>query len=417
MHNKEVKFDADLEIKRFASEDGKWIIEGIATTADLDVDGLYISEEALIGAQNDLKKYTTLLYNHDRDKQIGKILEVKYIPEQRALWIKSLISKTVPDIWQQVQEGVLNKFSVSGTALDFTEKFIKGLDKVVQYVNQMRLFETSLVTVPADASARTLAFYVEKSMDKVNKENSNMATKKSKKIEKNQEEKKEDLKVEKDAEDTDALARDQKQLDILMGSVEDALGSEERGVQVDALRSVLDFLKALEATSGSSEDKVEKSTLVEDIAKAVDEVFEAKFADIKETVVELSKSTKEAVDKDAEIKKSAKEDEAKIEKGEGKEDKEDEAKIEKSEGKKDEKDSEIAELKRSLEGLQKTIEDNLPIRKGVGSEEHKEDERGEEDNEKDVTRSEKYKNCENPMDKLDMFLSDNIKEDSDSKDE
>ena len=50
----------------------------------------------------------------------------------------------------------------------------------------MRLFETSLVTVPADASARTMAFYVEKSM-KTNKESKMASKKKTEKIEKNQE--------------------------------------------------------------------------------------------------------------------------------------------------------------------------------------------------------------------------------------
>jgi phage head maturation protease len=417
MSNKEVKFNAGLDISRYANDDGKWIIEGIATTADLDVDGLYISEEALIGAENDLKKYTTLLYNHDRDKEIGKILEVKYLPEQRALWIKCLISKTVPDIWQKVNEGVLNKFSVSGTALDFTEKFIKGLDKVVQYVNQMRLFETSLVTVPADASARTLAFYVEKSMGENKKEKSNMSTKgkkTEKKIEKSEGEEK---KIEKAGDETDVLARDQKALDVLIGSVTDALGSEDRGVQVDALRSALDFLKAVEATT--SDPSIAKSqTLVEDIAKAVEGVFEAKFEDIKETVVALSKSTKEAVDKDAEIKKSAeadkeeKDEEKKIEKSAGdKEDKEEkkELKIEKSAEKEDSKDTEIAELRRGISDLGKMLKDNLPIRKGLGAEEHKEDERGKEKEEDsgDITRSEKYKES-NPFEKLDMFLDQHI---------
>jgi len=415
---KEVKFNAALDIKRYANDEGTWIIEGIATTADLDVDGLYISEEALIGAENDLKKYTTLLYNHDRDKEIGKILEVKYLPEQRALWIKCLISKTVPDIWQKVNEGVLNKFSVSGTALDFTEKFIKGLDKVVQYVNQMRLFETSLVTVPADASARTLAFYVEKSMGENKKENGNMANKKStKKIEKSQEEEK---KIEKATEETGekVLARDQKALDILIGSVTDALGSEERGVQVDALRSVLDFLKSVEATTSDAD--VAKSLTLDDIVKGVDGVFEARFNDIKETVVELSKSTKDAVEADETIKKSASDAEDKEVKEEKKIEKsaevKEEKKIEKSVEKEDSKDSEIAELKRSLGELSKTIKDNFPIRKGLGAEDHKEDKRGakEDEDEDDITRTTEYIEAD-PFVKLDMFLDSHIKEPSDKE--
>ena len=390
MSNKEVKFDANIDVKRFADQEGKWIIEGIATTADLDVDGLYISEEALIGAEDDLKKYTTLLYNHDRDKEIGKIIDVKYMPEQRALWIKCLISKTVPDIWQKVNEGVLSKFSISGTALDFTEKFIKGLDKVVQYVNQMKIFETSLVTIPADASARTLAFYVEKSMKEFSEENSmaNKAKTKEKKIEKSQEE---------------TIDRDAKQLEILVTSVEDALSSDADGVKVDTLRSVLDFLKALEATSTDTVEDVSKSSVsIDDITKAINDSIGNLIGEIKETVtalsevvVDVSKSKVADESKKEDISKSV--DENKYEK------KEDETKeISKSV----DEDKEILEIRKSLSDLKSMISNNLPIRKGVGFDEHKEDERDVEKNlsEKEkFLRSDKYKEAA-PGDKLGMLM-------------
>jgi phage head maturation protease len=390
MSNKEVKFDANIDVKRFADQEGKWIIEGIATTADLDVDGLYISEEALIGAEDDLKKYTTLLYNHDRDKEIGKIIDVKYMPEQRALWIKCLISKTVPDIWQKVNEGVLSKFSISGTALDFTEKFIKGLDKVVQYVNQMKIFETSLVTIPADASARTLAFYVEKSMKEFSEENSmaNKAKTKEKKIEKSQEE---------------TIDRDAKQLEILVTSVEDALSSDADGVKVDTLRSVLDFLKALEATSPDITEDVSKSSVsIDDITKAINDSIGNLIGEIKETVtalsevvVDVSKSKVADESKKEDISKSV--DENKYEK------KEDETKeISKSV----DEDKEILEIRKSLSDLKSMISNNLPIRKGVGFDEHKEDERDVEKNlsEKEkFLRSDKYKEAA-PGDKLGMLM-------------
>ncbi len=373
--SKEFKISTDLHITRHADTEGRWIIEGIATTADLDVDGLYISEEALIGAEGDLRKYTTLLYNHDRDKEIGKILEVKYQPEQRALWIKALISKTVPDIWLKIQEEVLNKFSVSGTALDFTEKFVKGLDKVVKYVNQMRLFETSLVTVPADASARTMAFYVEKSM-KTNKE-SKMANKKK------------ETKITKNQETVDGtVERDAKAIDLMVDSVEDALRSEDKEVQVNTLRSVLDFLKATKAIEG--EGSVAKSLTLEDIVKAVDSVFEARFTDIKESVVALASTAKDVVEKSAKkeadetIEKEKEEDkEVDIEKSADK--------VEKKEDAPAKEDDRITSLERSIAGLAEAVKSTLPIRKGVGSESHKEDIRGEKAEDEDITKSAKYK--------------------------
>ena len=392
MSNKEVKFDANIDVKRFADQEGKWIIEGIATTADLDVDGLYISEEALIGAEDDLKKYTTLLYNHDRDKEIGKIIDVKYMPEQRALWIKCLISKTVPDIWQKVNEGVLSKFSISGTALDFTEKFIKGLDKVVQYVNQMKIFETSLVTIPADASARTLAFYVEKSMKEFSEENSmaNKAKTKEKKIEKSQEE---------------TIDRDAKQLEILVTSVEDALSSDADGVKVDTLRSVLDFLKALEATSPDTTEDVSKSSVsIDDITKAINDSIGNLIGEIKETVTALSEVVVD-VSKSKVADESKKEDISKS--ADKEEDKEDSEDKDIARGKEDVKENpEILEIRKGLSDLKSLISDNLPIRKGVGSEDHKEDERDVEKNLSDkeqFLRSDKYTKAA-PGEKLGMLM-------------
>jgi phage head maturation protease len=382
--SKEFKMNTDLHITRHADSEGKWIIEGIATTADLDVDGLYISEEALMGAEGDLKKYTTLLYNHDRDKEIGKILEVKYQPEQRALWIKALISKTVPDIWQKINEEVLNKFSVSGTALDFTEKFVKGLDQAVKYVTQMKLFETSLVTVPADASARAMAYYVEKSM-KTNKESKMASKKKTVKVEKNQD-------TEKIEKTEEVVERDAKAIDLMVASVEDALRSEEKEVQVNTLRSVLDFLKAEQAVEGSKD--VAKALSLDDIVKAVDGIFESRFNDIKETVVALAETSKEVVEKSADEKK----DET-IEKGK-EEDKE--VDIEKSADKVEKTEvpeDKVTKLERSIEALTETIKTNLPIRKGLGAEDHKEDVRGDKAEDGDITKSAEYQKL-SPLEKL-----------------
>lgn len=381
----EFKVATDLHITRFADDGTKWIIEGIATSADLDCDGLYISEEALMGAEGDLKKYTTLLYNHDRDKEIGKILEVEYQPEQRALWIKALISKTVPDIWQKINEEVLNKFSVSGTALDFTEKFVKGLDKAVKYVTQMRLFETSLVTVPADASARAMAYYVEKSM-KTNKENK-MASKKKVKVEKNQD-------TEKIEKTDETVERDAKAIDLMVASVEDALRSEDNEVQINTLRSVLDFLKATQATNGSED--VAKSLSLDDIVKAVDGIFESRFNDIKETVVALAETSKDIVEKSAEEKT----DET-IEKGKEEDKKVDieksAEKVEKTEAPAE--DNRIEKLERSIDALTETIKTNMPIRKGLGAEDHKEDVRGDKAEDEDITKSAEYQKL-SPLDKL-----------------
>jgi cohesin loading factor subunit SCC2 len=254
----------------------------------------------------------------------------------------------------------------------------------------MRLFETSLVTVPADASARTMAFYVEKSM-KTNKE-SKMAVKKKVKIEKNQDTEK--------VETKEAVERDAKAIDLMVASVEDALRSEEKEVQVNTLRSVLDFLKAEQATDGS--DAVAKTLSLDDIVKAVDGVFESRFNDIKETVVALASTAKETVEKSAE-KTDEKTDEKTIEKGK-EEDKEVDIeksaeKVEKKEVEAPAEDSRVEKLERSIEALTETIKTNMPIRKGLGAESHKEDIRGEKEEDGDITKSAGYAKL-SPLDKL-----------------
>jgi hypothetical protein len=247
-----------------------------------------------------------------------------------------------------------------------------------------------LVTIPADASARTLAFYVEKSMKEFSEENSmaNKAKTKEKKIEKSQEE---------------TIDRDAKQLEILVTSVEDALSSDADGVKVDTLRSVLDFLKALEATSPDITEDVSKSSVsIDDITKAINDSIGNLIGEIKETVtalsevvVDVSKSKVADESKKEDISKSV--DENKYEK------KEDETKeISKSV----DEDKEILEIRKSLSDLKSMISNNLPIRKGVGFDEHKEDERDVEKNlsEKEkFLRSDKYKEAA-PGDKLGMLM-------------
>jgi hypothetical protein len=228
-----------------------------------------------------------------------------------------------------------------------------------------------------------MAFYVEKSM-KTNKE-SKMAGKKKEKIEKSQEN------IEDKTMET-TIERDSKAIDLMVTSVEDALRSEEKEVQVSTLRSVLDFLKAVQATDGSA---VAKTLNLDDIVKAVDGIFETRFNDIKETVVALVEVSKEIVEKSAKTKEDGKdlkkEDEKKIEKSA-----EDTEKVEKETPA---EDSRMDKLERSIEGLTETIKSTLPIRKGVGSEIHKEDIRGDKKEDGDITKSTEYQKL-NPLDKL-----------------
>ncbi len=390
------KFDAFFDISRVSDEHGKWIVEGYATTADLDVDDGYITEEALRGAQNDLLKYSTLLYNHDRDNELGKVLETKYIPEERALWIKAMISKTASDVWQRIKEGVLNKFSINGRALEWSETEIKGLDKLVTMIKSLTLFEVSLVTVPADASARTLAWYVERSIKNHNsKEDISMDLKKKEKV----------------SRDKD-VGRDKERVEGLIDSIEEALNVEDMETHAQAMRSVLDFLKSLMATDYSAPEGSDSERAAGNLKALVDEAVAGPIGELANQVTALAESVKTIIEKPVEksveetklgVKEEVKEEVKEVEKAV--EEKPAEKKVEKE----DKTSVELKRMSDTISGLEKLVKDSMPVRRAPGAEEHKEDARPaqEEVKENDVTKSQEFKDKEgvDPVGRLKMLFN------------
>lgn len=144
---------------------GHWIIEGYASTSDLDSQDHTITKEAIAEGALSLQKYNTLLFNHDPDQPIGKVLKSE--AQGSKLFIKAEIDHSVPLIWQKIKSGTLSKFSVFGRILDAEESEIEK--KSVLIIKSMELFETSVVSVPANPEAKTLVWYIEKSLQDIRK--------------------------------------------------------------------------------------------------------------------------------------------------------------------------------------------------------------------------------------------------------
>jgi HK97 family phage prohead protease len=157
-----VNFECPVEITKAYEEKGRWIVEGYAATTDFDMQEDIITEEAISASAKDLLENSTVLHNHNPDEAIGKVLESQARPG--GLFLKILISKTAPEIWQQVQEGVLNKFSVRGKILEARKEWVERLKKFARLILKMRLVEVSLVAVPANPKARAIRWYVEKAL-------------------------------------------------------------------------------------------------------------------------------------------------------------------------------------------------------------------------------------------------------------
>jgi HK97 family phage prohead protease len=139
---------------------GKWVVEGFASTTDLDSQDHTITKEAIEQGANSLQQYTTLLFNHDPNRPIGHIEKAE--AQDGKLFIKAIIDPSEPIIWKKIQEGTLSKFSVFGKILDAEEGELES--KSVLVIKSMELYEVSVVSVPANAAAKAIAWYVEKAL-------------------------------------------------------------------------------------------------------------------------------------------------------------------------------------------------------------------------------------------------------------
>jgi HK97 family phage prohead protease len=163
-----VNFECPVEItKAYEDEEGLWIVEGYAATTDFDLQDDVISEEAIKASARDLLENSTVLHNHNTDEAIGRVLASR--ARKDGLFLKIMVSKTAPEIWQQIREGVLNKFSVRGKVLEARKQWLAGEKRYARVIMKMRLLEVSLVAVPANPKARAIRWYVEKALDEFEK--------------------------------------------------------------------------------------------------------------------------------------------------------------------------------------------------------------------------------------------------------
>jgi HK97 family phage prohead protease len=157
---KEFSFTLDIKRSKELVQKGDWVIVGYATTYDVKNDNLHITREALDEAKGDLlEKYSTVLFNHNPDRPIGKIVEAE--TDELGLLVKMVLSKSEEEIWEKVKDGTINKFSIQGRILE--SRPIEGDEYIIQ-VTKIKLFEAGLVSVPGDAGAKTISHWVARSL-------------------------------------------------------------------------------------------------------------------------------------------------------------------------------------------------------------------------------------------------------------
>jgi HK97 family phage prohead protease len=154
--NKIFKLDSSIK-DMHEDSDGELIIAGYASTNAIDRSADRILSTAW--TKGGLKNFQTnpiLLFNHNYDKPIGKVVEI--LTDNTGLKIKGIISKSAGDIHNLVKEGVLSTFSVGFLIKD--AEYDKSVDGLI--VKDAELLEVSVVSIPCNQDA---TFSVAKSFD------------------------------------------------------------------------------------------------------------------------------------------------------------------------------------------------------------------------------------------------------------
>jgi HK97 family phage prohead protease len=169
MKNATFSFELDIvKAKKIDEEKGDQIIVGYASTCDVDSDGMQITRKALEGAKDDLLKYNTVLFNHNMDKPVGRVLETAV--DDKGLLVKIAISKVEEELWNKIVDKTISKFSIAGRILEYQETSPDNEGKTIVQITKISLHEVSVVSVPANVEAASISAYVSKSLQKSNEE-------------------------------------------------------------------------------------------------------------------------------------------------------------------------------------------------------------------------------------------------------
>jgi len=140
----------------------EYSIWAYASTWDIDSDDCQITRGALEKAKDDLLTYNTVLFNHNYDRPVGRVVETKI--DNKGLLVRIVISNSEADLIAKVKDGTLSKLSISGRALEWTMTEPDAEERSILQITVIKLHEVSIVSVPANKEARTISASISKSL-------------------------------------------------------------------------------------------------------------------------------------------------------------------------------------------------------------------------------------------------------------
>jgi len=157
------QFIASADTKPFKdfAKQGELIVAGYATTFDIGLEGAVIARDAL--NEEDLKQRPTLLFNHDQNRPIGRVVSSKV--DDKGLFIVGVIDSTEKELQQKIMSGTLSRFSIRGRIMRSHAEWRKDLQKNIDVIDELKTLEVSVVSVPAVAEAEIQKWYLQRNFN------------------------------------------------------------------------------------------------------------------------------------------------------------------------------------------------------------------------------------------------------------
>lgn len=162
----------DVKYTSFKAEEiGDNFVAGYASTfGNIDAYGDVVEKGAFTRTLKARKNQIKFLKYHDPNQPIGKVVEIK--EDDVGLWVKAVFSSTIAgqEARAEVLEGVLDSFSIGFTPMK--TKSGKSEDgRIINHIQEVKLYEFSLVTFPANEEAIVTAVKSDNFESKLTKSN------------------------------------------------------------------------------------------------------------------------------------------------------------------------------------------------------------------------------------------------------
>lgn len=246
---------------------GELVVAGYATTFDLGLEGAVITREALQNAPKDLEERPTILYNHNQDKPIGRV--VRSFIDDKGLFVVGAIDETEKEIQAKIQSGTLSKFSIRGRILKSHDSWDERRNQTVKIIDGIKLLEVSVVSVPAVSQAEIKDWYLKRGFSLEN----SLEEKGGESMSKKDEMKKKEEEMKRETEETEEAA---KEIDLAEETEEIEEAAEEvpeieEELELSETDSQLELLFDLEEKIS---DLMDRAGEIEGLTKKVDKILE-----------------------------------------------------------------------------------------------------------------------------------------------